>query len=191
IYLEEKDTAKALTYVELGRQAFEENTSLLGEEIKIYSAQGKIDVLITKFSDAIAINEDNEQLFYNRATLYESKKDHEHAEADYKRALEIRDSYFDANYGLGILYFNVAAEKSNAANDIKDFNKYEAAKKEFNEKFKQSEPYLLKAIDLNPRKTEEEQQLYRATLNSLKQLYARVGEMENYNKIKGKMDQKN
>ncbi len=190
VYLEEKDTTKALSYVEQGRKIFEENTSLLAEEIKIYSAQGRFDVLIDKFTEAINIDPDKEFLYYNRASLYQVIKNNEKAESDYKKAIDLKSEYFEANYYLGVLYFNQGADLANSAKNIKNNDEFETAKKKYDEKFKQAEPYLEKALDINPKKTEEDQRLYKANLNSLKQLYARTGEMDKYNKIKGLQEQR-
>lgn len=190
VFLDEKDTTQALSYIEQGRKIFDENTSLLNEEIRIYSLQGKFDALITKFTDAINLNDGNEVLYYNRATLYENKRDLVNAESDYKKAIELKPDYFDANYGLGIMYFNQAADLANAANGIKNNDEFDKAKKKYELKFKEAEPYLEKAMELNPKKTDEDQKLYRGTVNSLKQLYARTGEMEKYNKMKSLLEQK-
>ncbi len=190
IYLEEKDTAKALAYIEQGRKIFDENTNLLNEEINIYSQQGKIDVLITKFTDAINLNPDNEMLFYNRGFMYDSKKDYVNAEADYKKAIEMKPDYLDANYNLGILYFNQGADLVVAANAIKNMDEFDKAKKKYEQKFKDAEPYLEKALEINPKKSDEDNNLYKGTVNSLKQLYARTREMDKYNKIKALQDQK-
>ena len=69
---------------------------------------------------------------------------------------------------------------ANAANNIKDIGAFEAAKAKANAKFTQSEPYLEKAFELNGTD--------KATLNSLKLLYARTGETEKYNRIKAILD---
>lgn len=45
ISLLDKDTAKALTYIEKGKLIFEDNIDLINQEIKIYVAQKKTDVL--------------------------------------------------------------------------------------------------------------------------------------------------
>ena len=184
LYLEEKDTAKALTYVDQGRKIFDENTTLLNEEIRIYSQQGKIDVLITKFDDAISINPDNEMLYYNRGTLNENKKNFANAEADYKKAIELKPDYLDANYGLGTLYFNQAADVIKSTSNMKSNEEFDKAKNEYIKLFKTAEPYLEKAMELNPRKTDDDKNLFTATLNSLKQLYARTEENVKYQKIK-------
>ena len=189
VYLEEKDTVKALSYVDQGRKIFDENTNLLNAEISIYGAQGKFDVLISKFTDAINLNPESELLYYHRASIYENKMDNEKAELDYKKALELKPEYFEANYYLGGLYFNQAAELANSAKNIKNNDEFENAKKKYEAKFKEAEPFLEKSLELNPRKSEEDQRLYKANLNSLKQLYARTGEMEKYNKLKAQQEE--
>jgi tetratricopeptide (TPR) repeat protein len=190
IYLMEKDTLKALNYIAQGRTVFEENANLLSEEIRIYSLQGRYNELITKFTDAITINPDNEALYYRRASLYENKKDYEPAVKDYKKAIEMNPEYFDANYSLGILLFNQAAELANSASTIKANDEFEKAKKKYELKFKEAEPFLEKALDVNQQKTDEEKRFYKTTLNALKQLYARTGEMDKYNKMKSMQEQK-
>jgi tetratricopeptide (TPR) repeat protein len=190
VYLDEKDTLRALEYIVLGQKVFVNDPKLLSEEIRIYSLQGKTDMLIAKLTEAINLKPDNEILYDNRGLLYHHQKDFAKAEADYKKALELKPGFMDANYNLGSLYFNQAAELANAANSIKNNDEFDKAKKKYEAKFKEAAPYLEKSLELNPQKTEDDQALYKGTLNSLKQLYARTGEMEKYNKIKALQEQK-
>ncbi|MCX6292170.1 MAG: hypothetical protein NT126_10450 [Bacteroidetes bacterium] len=189
--LEQKDTAKALTYIDQGRKVFEENPTLLNEEIRIYSLQGKFDILISKFTDAIAIDDTREMLYYNRGLLYENQKDDQHAQADFMKAIELKPDYFDANYALGTLLFNQAADMANTANTIKSNDEFDKAKKKYELRFKEAEPYLEKSLELNLRKTDEEKGVYKSNLNSLKQLYVRLGEMEKSNKMKAALQELN
>jgi len=85
ILLEEKDTVRALEYVEMGRVAFEEHTGLINQEIAIYSAQGKTNELIEKVSAVIATDPENERLYSMRGTLYENTNAPDKAIADYKK----------------------------------------------------------------------------------------------------------
>ena len=188
IYLEEKDTAKALTYIDQGRKIFSDNSSLLKEEISIYSSQGKIDALIVKFTDAINLDPDIESLYFNRASLYDSKGDFANAEADYKKAIELKPEYLDANYWLGNLYFGKAAAILKAASS-KSNAEFDRDKKEAEGYLKKAATYLETAMDVNPKKTDDEKTIYKSTLSILKQSYARTGEMEKYNKIKALLEQ--
>ena len=79
---------------------------------------------------------------------------------------------------------------ANQANKITSNDAYNKAKDTFDLKFKQAQPYLEKALDKNPKLTEDDISIYDGTLVSLKQLYIRIGETEKYNKIKAMIDQK-
>ncbi|HKR06729.1 MAG TPA: tetratricopeptide repeat protein [Bacteroidia bacterium] len=178
IYLDQKDTVKALSCIEQGRKIFEENPNLISEEINIYMAQGKTDVLISKITDAIAATPDNEQLYFNRGTLYKNNNQNDKAIDDFKKAIELKPDYFDANYNLGATYFNMAGELVNKANKIPpDKQKeYNEAKTKADAKFKEAQPFLEKAYELNPKD--------KNTVNSLKQLYARIGDLKKAEEMK-------
>ncbi|MBP6334081.1 MAG: tetratricopeptide repeat protein [Bacteroidia bacterium] len=190
LHLEQNDTASALKYLEQGKALFDDNTSLITEEMNIYLAQGKTDVLIEKLTAAIETSPDNDLLYKNRGMMYESKKNYEKAAADYKKAIELNSDNLDANYNLGVMYFNEAAVMANAANSLKSNDDFTKAKEAFEKKFKEASPYLEESLRLNPNKTEDEQMMHKATLNSLKQLYVRTGEMEKYEKIKAQLEPK-
>jgi len=188
IQLGQKDTSAALATIQKGRKLHEENALLINEEIRLYILQGKTNELLAKLSETIEQSPDNENLYYNRGLLYDNKKDFEKAAEDYKKAIELKSDYFEANYNLGVLYFNQAADMVNAANSIKSNDDYEKQKVKFNEKFKTAAPYLEKSVELNPGKSEEDLAMKKWSLNSLKQLYVRIGEMEKYNKIKAELE---
>ena len=181
IMQEEKDTAKALTYIEQGRKLYEDNSKLMTEELNLYILTGKSDVLIQKLTDALNNNPDNEQYYFFRGKLYDDKKENEKAIADYKKAIELKSDYFDANYNLGIIYFNQGASLANAANNIKDNKEYEKAKQQYEKLFKTALPYLEKASELQPKDYN--------TLVSLKTIYARLGENEKYAKVKAALEE--
>jgi tetratricopeptide (TPR) repeat protein len=189
IYLEQKDTAKALSYLETGKSLFENNMPIVEEEARLYILQGRVDELIGKLSRVLE-SAPTASLHYKRGKLYEKKKDYVKAEADFKKAIELKPDFVDANYDLGTMYFNQAAEMANAANTIKSNEEFNKAKENFEKKFKESQPYLEKAKELNPKKTDDDKELYKYTLQSLKQLYARTNQTEKYNEVKALMDQK-
>lgn len=188
ILLQEKDTAKALSYVEMGRAAFEEHTGLIGQEITIYVAQGKTKELIDKVSLAIGLDAENERLYNMRGNLYERVNELDKAIPDYKKALELKEEYMEVNYNLGNLLFGQAADMSTAANMLKDNNEFAKAKEKIDQKLKDSQPYLERARELNQKKTDDDKTIYQTTLNLLKQLYARTNQMDKYNEVKTEME---
>jgi len=70
VNLIDRDTAKALTYIEKGKAMFDDNIDLINQEINVYLAQKKTDLLKTKLQDAINVAPDNEVLHGVLANLY-------------------------------------------------------------------------------------------------------------------------
>ncbi|MBK6837854.1 MAG: tetratricopeptide repeat protein [Bacteroidetes bacterium] len=190
IQMEEKDTTKAIESIAKGRALYDENPTLMNEEIRLYILTGRTEELISKLNASIETTPDNENLYFTRASLYEGKKDYEKAIADYKKTIELNPDLLYANYNLGVIYFNQGADKANAANSLKSNEEFEKAKKVYEEKFNLGAPYLEKALELNPKKSEDDQSLNKSILQILKQLYARTNQTEKYNAIKAKIEAK-
>ena len=182
ILLSEKDTAKALQYIEIGRAAFDEDIKLINAELNIYIQQGKTDVLLEKISKAIESAPDNELLYYTQGLIYKDKKEIEKAEASYKKVLEIKADHLDANFELGVLYFNRAVEWNNKASNLplsetKKAGEYDAnAKSDFNK----SIPYLEKVHELNPNDA--------SVIQSLMKEYRIMGDDAKFTAMKEKAD---
>ncbi|MFM9143507.1 MAG: tetratricopeptide repeat protein [Bacteroidota bacterium] len=110
----------------------------------------------------------NANLYFARGTAYDNLKKGAVAEADYRKALEIKPDYFDAYYNLGAMYFNSAAELANEANKI-PFSKqkeYDVAIAKAKAAFEKAQPFLEKALELSPEDSN--------TMVSLQQLYAQL-----------------
>ena len=163
ILIEEGETDKALEYLALGRESFEEDQGLINTEINLYIQLGRTTELIGKLGEAIALDEENELLYFNRGTIYDQEGDIENAEKDYLTALELNPSAFGANYNLGALYFNQGVETKNKANATSDNSLYSKLNKEADAVFAKALPYLEAAHIINAED--------KNTLLSLKQLY--------------------
>ena len=163
IYIEEKNTDKALEYLALGREMFEGDQGLINTEINLYIQLGRTSELIEKLGEAINLDDGNDLLYFNRGTIYDQEGDFTNAEADYLSALDLNPSAFGANYNLGALYFNSGVEKNNKANGTSSNSLYAKLKKEAEFYFSKALPYLESAHDLNKED--------KNTLLSLKQLY--------------------
>ena len=163
IFIEEGKTDKALEYLALGRDSFEEDQGLINTEINLYIQLGRTSELIGKLGEAIALDEENELLYFNRGTIYDQEGDINNAEKDYLTALELNPSAFGANYNLGALYFNQGVETKNKANATSNNSLYKKLNKEADAVFAKALPYLETAHELNAED--------KNTLLSLKQLY--------------------
>ena len=163
IFIEEGKTDRALEYLALGRESFEEDQGLINTEINLYIQLGRTSELIGKLGEAIALDEENELLYFNRGTIYDQEGDIDNAEKDYLTALELNPSAFGANYNLGALYFNQGVETKNKANATSNNSLYKKLNKDAEAVFAKALPYLETAHNLN---SEDKN-----TLLSLKQLY--------------------
>lgn len=198
IYKSEKDTARALFTLQDGRKRFPDDLDLMLAEINIYLPQGKNKEAIDLLNVAISKDPKNASLYFALGVTYdnlanpkdasggnltkpEDKKELLSKAIDaYKKAIEIKPDYFEANYNLGALYFNEGAEMLVSINSIKDPKQYAMAKENCEGLFSQSQPYFEKALEINPKDHD--------TLIDLKQLYFRQNNMEKYNQVKAKLD---
>ncbi len=171
LMLSEKDTAKALTYIEKGKAVFEDNTELINTEINIYLAQGKLAVLKDKLIKATEVTPDNEVLHCVLANIYNSNKEEDKAVEEYKKAIELKPDYELANYNLGVIYFSrgkVWMDKVNALS-LKEEAKAKEYEAKAKEEFKSAVQYLEVSYEISPDKR---------TKQTLFQLFSRLGEPE-------------
>ena len=176
IYIAEDNTDKAIEYLAIGREMFEEDQSLINTEINLYIQLNRTVELIEKLGEAIELDPENDLLYFNRGTIYDQEGNITKAEQDYKSALEINPSLFGANYNLGALYFNYGVKLKGEASNTSSDAKYRALTKQANDNFAKALPYMEDAFNLNRED--------RNTIISLKQLYALKGDYDKSNQMK-------
>ena len=110
--------AEALETLAEARTLYPREQSLIIEELNIYLTNEEFDK--AKENLALAAEQDptNEILWFSLGSVLDNLGNAEEAIKAYKKALEIKADYFDANYNLGALYFNQAVQGINAANDM-------------------------------------------------------------------------
>ncbi len=183
VYKKENNTEKFLETIAAGRKAFPNDKDLIIEELNFYLAAGKDKEAQANLDLAIKNDPNNQTLHFALGTIYDRLEQFENAEASYKKAIEIKNDYFDALYNLGALYFNKGAKQTSLVNDIKDDAKYKVAMAKVDEIFKQSLPYLEKAEQVGT----EDKATFKDLLNTLKSLYARTEQTEKMNAVKEKL----
>ena len=118
LYRENGREAEALETLAEARALYPREQSLIIEELNIYLTNEEFDK--AKENLALAAEQDptNEILWFSLGSVLDNLGNAEEAIEAYKKALEIKADYFDANYNLGALYFNQAVQGINAANDM-------------------------------------------------------------------------
>jgi tetratricopeptide (TPR) repeat protein len=169
-----------ITTIQKGREKYPNDADLIIYELNYYLQNGKFKEAEDNLKLALGKEPDNKQLYFSLGVVYENLEKPEEAVKAYKDAINLDVDYFAANYNLGAFYFNQGVEMNNAANEIQDNKKYDAARAEAKKVFQKAKPYLEKAH------SQDETDM--GALVSLSQLYALLNETEKYQEIKAKLD---
>ncbi len=174
IYVSANDTTKAFEVINQGRQKYPQDFNLLITETNLYLASKQTEKAMTNLQEAIKTDPLNPTIHYAAGTIYDQMGNKDEAEKSYLKAIELNPEYFEANYNLGALYVNKAAEIQNEANKLKLGDKqYDVLKAQADDILKKSLPYLEKATVLDPKD--------KSTLLALKEIYTRLSM---YDKLK-------
>ena len=175
LYRENGREAEALETLAEARALYPREQSLIIEELNIYLTNEEFDK--AKENLALAAEQDptNEILWFSLGSVLDNLGNADEAIEAYKKALEVKADYFDANYNLGALYFNQAVQGINAANDMwkPRMTKAESdAQKQLEDDakalFETAKPYLEAAHATDANDLE--------TMRSLRDIYARTGD---------------
>lgn len=162
------DTVKALEILEIGREKFPNELSLLLETAQVYLEKGETNKLQAILITAVEKDPTNGNLFFLLGKTYDDQGDTDSAEQYYLKATEVNPEFFEAYYNIGAIYVNKAAELQSAANDLPldAMKEYDEIIGEADANLKQAVPWLEKSLELNP------DDIY--TLTALKEAYARL-----------------
>lgn len=182
-YQLKKDTLGALEALQEGFEKYPEDNTVLTSMIQIYLDLDKTEDAMKYLDMAIAQDPGNATYHFAQGTLYEKIDNEEKAIDAYKAAIENDETFFNAYYNLGALYYNKGVQQIEVANAVptSDNVKYEAELKKADQWFEAALPYMEKCHELKPDDN--------MTMESLKNLYYRLKDMENYNKMLEKLGQ--
>jgi hypothetical protein len=178
IYLHVKDTVGALKAVNEGVIKYPKDSELRKRQIEIALQTGKQNDIISSVETAIANDPKNKTLYYYSGLTYSQIADADFANLGkikdpvakaamrqkvldnyikasdmYKKAVELDPNYFDANLNLGYVLMRPAIDTYNAANNLpaNRQKEYEQQITKAGAQFDIAKPYLLKAVELNPK----------------------------------------
>ncbi len=182
LYMAEKDTAKGLEYIAMGRAAFPGNNSLMIDELNVYMARGQSKQMISKMEEAANADPSNKTLWFALGATYDNMGKRDNAETAYKKAIALDSVYFDALYNIGALHYNAGVEVYNKVKDLpmSKEKEYNAGKAKYTASFNKSLPYLEKALDLQPSDLN--------TLASLKEVYAKLDKLSKSSEMRKRIE---
>ncbi len=176
-YQLKKDTLGALTTLQEGFEKYPEDNVVLTSMIQIYLNMNKTEDAMRYLSMAIEKEPNNATYHFAQGTLYEKMNNNTKAIESYDKAIKADPSMFNAYYNMGALYYNEGVKQIEVANAVptNKNEEYEAELKKADEWFKKALPYMEKCYELKPDDN--------MTKESLKNLYYRLKDMDNYNKM--------
>lgn len=156
IYLyrsEKEDLESVLKIVAQALEKFPDNSELTQERITTLIIMGKEDEAKAELETAINNDPTNHLYYYFMGYLYDQKEDTENSMAQYKKALELNPDYYEANYNLGVVYYNVGREIRSELNNL-SLDEYRVKEVEYVERanvhLREALPYFEKAVEIKP-----------------------------------------
>ena len=194
IYRQEKDSANALKYVQMGQKVYPGDLRIFLAETNIYLTFNKTEKALQNLKVALAKDSANYSVAFALGTIYDNisndtlKAQSQRTEAfedaakAYSRAIKLNPEYFEANYNLGALYVNKAATINDEANKLPldAASKYDKLKQEADLYLGKALPFLEKATALQPADLN--------TLVTLKQIYSRTNKPDKLKAIQEKIN---
>ncbi len=180
-YQMQKDTTAALQALQEGYQKYPDDNAILESMIQIYMDLDKTDEALANLEKAIAQDPTKPRYYFAQGALYEKLGNEQKAIDTYKKTMEIDPEFFNAYYNLGALYYNKGVQQVEVANAVpaNEKAKYDAEVKKADEWFGKALPYMEKCNEL--------QSEDKMVLESLKNLYYRLQNMDKYNAVLDKI----
>jgi len=171
------DTVKALDALREGYQKYPDDNALLESMIQIYMDLNKTDEALANLEKAIAQDPTKPRYYFAQGALYEKLGQEQKAIETYQKTMEVDPTFFNAYYNLGALYYNKGVQQIETAKEVpaNENAKYEAELKKADDWFAKALPFMEKCNELQAND--------KMVLESLKNLYYRLKQMDKYNAI--------
>ena len=184
IYVQQERNDLAIGAIKEARLANPLDVGLILTEANLYIQLGDKMKFAELMKEAISKDPNNHILYFNLGVITAEQGNRTDARSYYERAIELDPSY-DASYlNLAALILNGETELVDQMNSLgtsrADNVKYEKLQKQRESLFLEAVPVLQKLIDIDPTNTE--------ALTTLKNIFGTVGDVDNFNKVKEKLE---
>ena len=184
LYLDQKNSDKALETVERAKKSFPNHPDILRQELAVYQGNPAfLQEALGKFEESLKKNPKDEavSVAYSEMLMKAGKTDE--GVAQYKKVLQLNANNKYANLNLGAHYVNLAAaineKMKNATTE-----EYEVLNKQIIDNFKLAYPFIKKVQQLEPQNIEWVNQMIQITSYLMIDDDKMEGEMMMYDKLK-------
>lgn len=175
MYLNYKDAGDTVKMVEIlkdGFVKFEDDATFLKELVIYFIGANDLEEGMKYINIALERDPENSSFWFTKGTFHDQSGEIDLAIDAYKKALETAtndDEVYNPNYNLAVIYYNIAVEAANKADE--QFENIELSKKlgeEAKVMFRDCIPYFEACLEINPDDLE--------TLNALRPVYYRLSD---------------
>jgi tetratricopeptide (TPR) repeat protein len=179
-YFASGDTADGVKVIGEGFNKYPDNQSILIEMINYYLVSNQSGEALKLLALAKSSDSTNVSFTFAEGTLYDKIGNFDMAVQSYKTCIEMNPEFFDANFNLGVLYFNKAVKIFEEGSKVTDNTQYEIIKEEGDSNLKMAIPYMEKANEIQPTD--------RGPLETLKTIYYRLMMNDKYQEVVTKLN---
>lgn len=184
IYLEQGDTEKATTLMTAAREENPEDIFLMRAEADMSYKMGDIERYNVIMNKIAATDPDNPEIYFNMGVGSVEIGDKEKAMEYYTKALELKPDYEAALINIAVLKLStedaLVEEMNGLGNSRADNARYEQLKEQRSNIYKETLPYLQKALELNPNNPD--------VVRTLMNIYGQLADDTNYKAMKAKLE---
>ncbi len=179
----DKNEAETAALLQEAVKQFPNNKDFMLEELNIYIKAGKGKEAISKIENAVKVDPNNANLYNVLGSIYDQTGDKEKARQSYESALKIDPANFDANFNMGVYYYNKGADINNKLSKLSAANQQKSGAKmaaESKQSFNSAIPYFEAAHKANPTDA--------STMETLAKVYIQTGRTKDAEAMNKKMD---
>lgn len=185
IYISKGDNDKAIQAIKDARDEDPDDVNLILSEANIYYKMGDTDKFKELLEVATEKDPGNAELQYNLGVISAESDHPEEAMAYYKKAIELDPDYVNAYINSAALVLGreegLIKEMNGLGTSAADDKRYEQLRKERQDLYREAVPFLIKAIEINPKST--------SAATTLMNIYSVLGETDKYKAMKAKVEE--
>ena len=175
---------------------YPDSNELLVDFINYYLRSGESEKALEKLQKGIKESPDNQSYYFAIGTLYDEmmqdtsgkytdeqkEKYYNLAIEYYKKAIELKDDYFDALFNLGVIYYNRANKIWVDAGNLplSENEKFEKERQRAKDTYKEAQKYMEKAHQVNYKDKD--------VIKALMIIYSRLGMHDKQKEMKELLD---
>lgn len=180
-------TDEAMAAVDTAIEKNPKDANLILSKADLYYRLNDMANYQSYIKQAIEIDPSNPNLYYNLGVSSSSMKDYDKAIEYYSKAIELSPDFSNAVLNMSSAYLekgNAIANQMNEISDTKkhknpDWNAYDKLRGDKDNEYKKAAKILENYLKTDPKESKED------VLKQLKNIYAALGDTDNFKRIKG------